>query len=65
MTTATEYAQLSLAVYKTQDLVNKIELPSGWELAEPLHPDNAGGFSYGAARRATAQSGSEERALVR
>lgn len=51
MTTTPEYAQLSLYVYKSQDLKNRIDLPSGWELAEPLHPDNLGGFSYGVFRR--------------
>ena len=51
MTNATEYAQLSLAVYQTKRDFNTIEIPAGWELAEPLHPDNWGGFSYGVFRR--------------
>ena len=50
MTTTTEYAALSLYVYGSS-VINKIDLPSGWELAEPLHPDNPGGFSYGVFRR--------------
>lgn len=52
MTTATEYAVLSLYVYSST-IENKTELPSGWELAESLHPDtdDAFGFSYGIFRR--------------
>ena len=50
MTTATEYAVLSLYVYSST-IKNKTELPPGWELAESLHPDNALGFSYGVFRR--------------
>jgi Ca2+-binding RTX toxin-like protein len=60
MTTSIEYAQLSLYVYQTRLLDNKINLPIGWELAEPLHPDNMGGFSYGVFRRI----GTSEIALV-
>ncbi len=51
MTIATEYAQLSLAVYQTKRDFNTIELPTGWELAEPLHTDGLDGFSYGVFRR--------------
>lgn len=51
MTTASEYAQLALFVYQTRDQGNRIDLPMGWELAEPLHPDNGFGFAYGIFRR--------------
>ena len=51
MASKLENAQLSLFVYKAQALINKINLPVGWELAEPLHADNLVGFSYGVFRR--------------
>ena len=54
MVTKEEYAQLSLHVYDigvdaSQD--NRPLLPTGWELAEPLHSDGLDGFSYGVFRR--------------
>ena len=52
MTTTPEFALLSLYVYEVKNKVdNRTNLPPGWELAEPLHPDNALGFSYGVFRR--------------
>lgn len=51
MTAATEYAQMSLAVYKAVDKSNEINPPAGWELAEPLHSDGMDGISYGVFRR--------------
>ncbi|MDO9234415.1 MAG: DUF2974 domain-containing protein [Aquabacterium sp.] len=51
MTTATEYAQLSLAVYQTKRDFNTIDLPTDWVLAEPLHSDGLDGFAYGIFRR--------------
>lgn len=61
MTTPPEYAQLSLYVYTAGDpLLNRISLPAGWQMAEPLHPGDAGGLAYGVFRRI----GTTEVALV-
>lgn len=52
MTTTPEFALLSLYVYEVKNKVdNRTNLPTGWELAEPLHSDGLDGFSYGVFRR--------------
>ena len=54
MASKEECAQLSLFVYgvgPNANQQNRPLLPSTWELAEPLHPDDAAGFSYGVFRR--------------
>jgi RTX calcium-binding nonapeptide repeat (4 copies) len=57
MATTQDYALLSLYVYNValvdepNNKSNRPLLPSGWELAEPLHKDDFLGFSYGVFRR--------------